>query len=284
MEYYIIWILNYVVSLATVKSSICITITRIASMKINLRYTVYALLTVTWASFLITFIGTLTYCQPVSAIWTPQLILSGQGTCAPVTTFIIIAHTATVSTILTDLALVVVPAIMLWNTQMKLQFKIQAFGLLSFASVASIITMVRIPYVNKFEGGTDLPCKTTPLNPIPKVSSANPRLTVWVAHIMLCSNVETGIGCIASSLPALRHYFRGAGEGSSSGGPSAMRQSNANLKSGTQQRGRKMGRMEDWEALDDAASDQSATPIHPYGITKTYDIEMSSMEKTDRDD
>jgi hypothetical protein len=162
MKYYIIWILTYVLALATVKSSICVTIMRIASTKLNLRITVYVLLAITWASFFITFIGTLTYCQPVEAIWTPALVLSGKATCAPVDTFVIIGHVATVSTILTDLALVVVPAIILWNTQMKRQAKLQAFGLLSFASVASIITMVRIPYVNKFEAMVDLPCKFLP--------------------------------------------------------------------------------------------------------------------------
>jgi hypothetical protein len=66
---------------------------------------------------------------------TPTLIISGEGKCASTETFLIIAHTATVSTILTDMALVVVPAIILWNTQMKRQAKIQAFGLLSFASL-----------------------------------------------------------------------------------------------------------------------------------------------------
>jgi hypothetical protein len=159
LKYYIIWILVYVFALATVKSSICITIMRIASQKMNMRITVYALLAVTWASFFITFIGTLLYCSPVNAIWTPMLVISGKATCAPVQTFVIIGHTATVSTILTDMALVVVPGIILWNTQMKRQAKLQAFGLLSFASIASVITMVRIPYVNKFSQMQDLSCK-----------------------------------------------------------------------------------------------------------------------------
>jgi len=37
------------------------------------------------------------------------------------------------------------------------------------------------------------------------------RLTifaVWVAHIMLCSDIETGVGCIATSIPSLRRLFR----------------------------------------------------------------------------
>jgi hypothetical protein len=184
MKYYTIWILIYVVALATVKSSICITILRIASNKLNMRIAVYVLLAVTWASFFITFIGTLLYCQPVNAMWNTMLVLTGKGKCAPVKTFIIIAHTATVSTILTDLALVVVPAIMLWNTQMKRQAKLQAFGLLSFASVASIITMVRIPYINEFSTMTDLPCECYSL-PLPLFLTPLTLNSLGCAHYAL---------------------------------------------------------------------------------------------------
>jgi len=68
IKYYLIWILVYVVALATVKSSVCITIRRIASIKKPMRITVWVLLAVTWASFLVTFVGTLAYCQPVRAL------------------------------------------------------------------------------------------------------------------------------------------------------------------------------------------------------------------------
>lgn len=68
VKYYVIWILLYVVGLATVKSSICITIRRIASINRRLKTTVWILLGVTWASFLVTFLGTLLYCQPVEAM------------------------------------------------------------------------------------------------------------------------------------------------------------------------------------------------------------------------
>ncbi|KAH5251997.1 hypothetical protein HBI82_039470 [Parastagonospora nodorum] len=263
MKFYIIWILTYVLALATVKSSICITILRIASNKVNLRISVYVLLAVTWASFFITFIGTLLYCQPVNAIWDISLILGGKGKCAPVKTFIIIGHTATVSTILTDMALVVVPAIILWNTQMKRQAKLQAFGLLSFASVASIITMVRIPYVNKFGGMKDLP--------------------FWVAHTMLCSNIETGIGCICSSLPSLRHFLKRDGSSSDSKGHSQKTRSG--LQTISQQRVRNIGRAKEdnWEELPDGSSDRSVALLNSKGIHKAQtfevDIEMEGFEK-----
>ncbi|KAJ4992077.1 hypothetical protein SVAN01_02398 [Stagonosporopsis vannaccii] len=278
LKYYIVWILVYVVALAIVKSSICMTIQRIASTKKALVYTVWALLAVTWASFFITFLGTLLYCQPVRAIWTPTLVLSGEGSCASVDTFVIIGHVATVSTIATDLALVVVPAVMLWNTQMKRQSKIQAFGLLSFASIASVITMVRIPYVNKFEGMTNL--------------------QFWVAHTMLCSNIETGIGCIASSVPSLRHFFRRNGEGSS--GPSNKRSGTGTqlvtVGGGSRQQRRLRdsfrnptdigfslstvhhGRAEDsWERLD-GDSDKSDAPIDPKRIyaERSYAVDIES--------
>ncbi|KAJ0326979.1 hypothetical protein COL5a_006535 [Colletotrichum fioriniae] len=135
LKIYIIWILIYVVALALVKSSVCLTIQRIITTNNALRITVWVLLGVTWASFMITFIGTLLYCQPVEAIWTPTMILSGEGKCSSVDVLIAIGHVATSSAIVTDLALVVVPAIILWGTQMKTQTKLQVFGLLSFASV-----------------------------------------------------------------------------------------------------------------------------------------------------
>ncbi|KAK1997560.1 hypothetical protein LX36DRAFT_657422 [Colletotrichum falcatum] len=209
LKIYVVWILVYVVALALVKSSVCVTIQRIITNDRGLRVTVWVLLGVTWASFFITFVGTLLYCSPTYALWTPSMLLSGEGRCGSVDVFVAIGHVATSSTIVTDLALVVVPAIILWKTQMKRQTKLQVFGLLSFASVASIITMIRIPYVNRFK--------------------AQENLQFWVAHTVLCSNIETGIGCIASSIPSLRRFLartRGtteaASKGSGSGTKSAL--------------------------------------------------------------
>ncbi|KAJ4410785.1 hypothetical protein N0V91_001713 [Didymella pomorum] len=271
IKYYLIWILVYVVALATVKSSVCITIRRIASIKRPMRITVWVLLAVTWCSFLVTFIGTLAYCQPVRSLWTPTLLLSGEGHCASAETFLIIAHTATVSTILTDMALVIVPAIILWNTQMKRQAKIQAFGLLSFASLASIITMIRIPFVNKFESQTNLP--------------------FWVAHIVLCSNVETGIGCFASSIPAIRHFFTTGRDGSSD--PTSKRGVSTAITGGVSSRRTKGrdphdtgfslatvgGRDKDaWERINDGASDKSTAPMNDKRIyaERTYTVDVEN--------
>ncbi|KAJ4379594.1 hypothetical protein N0V86_004775 [Didymella sp. IMI 355093] len=196
--------------------------------------------------------------------------MSGEGECASAETFLIIAHTATVSTILTDLALVVVPAIILWNTQMKRQAKIQAFGLLSFASLASIITMIRIPFVNKFESQTNLP--------------------FWVAHIVLCSNVETGIGCFASSIPALRHFFTNGRDGSTgpttkghvstvTGGLSSRRTKGRDPTDLGFSLATVGGRDKDaWERINDGASDKSTAPMNDKRIyaERTYTVDVES--------
>lgn len=122
---------------------------------------------------------------------------------------------------------------------------------------------------------------------------------------MLCSNIETGIGCIASSLPSLRYFFRGDGTGSSSG-PTAKRSvptNDANLTIGSpmpnQRRWRDSFRNtsgagfsrstvqgkggDSWERLTDGDSDRSDVAIDPTGIHKErsyrVDIEMKGMEK-----
>lgn len=161
---------------------------------------------------------------------------------------------------------------------------------------ASIITMVRIPYVNKFENQTDLPCKPHP-SPSPSKSKLT-FSTVWVCHIILCSNVETGIGCFASSLPSLRHFLPGAHDGSTD--PHSKRHvSSSKLITGNSTRARgggsyrnptdvgfslssvHHGRKEDnWERLQDAISEEGIDQGHgAKGIyaERTYQVDVEHV-------
>ncbi|XXG98626.1 hypothetical protein Hte_004951 [Hypoxylon texense] len=194
-KYFTIWILVYVHALATIKSSICITILRIAGTRMAMRIAVWVLLAITWASYLVTFIGDMLFCRPIEASWKPELVISGQATCAPMELMIGLSHTATGSTVATDLACAVLPGIILWNTQMNKKAKISAYVLLSFASMASIVTIIRAFYITHYN---------TPLD----------NLLFWVGHIALLSNMEIGIGCIASSVPTLRRLFVRKGDSS----------------------------------------------------------------------
>jgi hypothetical protein len=120
------------------------------------------------------------------------------------------------------------------------------------------------------------------LNPVLYVST-NARSPVWVAHIMLCSNIETGIGCVASSVPSLRHFLRRDASGSDSRGLS--QKSKGGLKTISQQRVRNIARAEDnWEELQDGSSDRSVALLNSKGIHKEQtfelDIEMQGLEKS----
>lgn len=129
MKFLMLWMLVYVIGLAVIKSSICATLLRIAGGNKLYRIAIFALLGLTVATFLVTFVGILLLCQPVSGNWT------GKGKCASMQTMIALSYTSTASTITTDFACVAIPGVMLWNTQMKPMKKVSVFVLLSFASM-----------------------------------------------------------------------------------------------------------------------------------------------------
>lgn len=172
----------------------------------------------------------------------------------------------------------------------------QEFGIGIDMNRASIITIVRIPFVNKFESQMDLPCKREPESQYELEIDTN---TVWVSHIVLCSNIETGIGCFASSIPSLRHIFQRELNNSSNN------TRNRHVSSGSKfltagdisrqpRRGSSFcnptdigfslstvhhGRNEDtWERLPDESSDKSDAPINLKSIyaKRSYAIDVES--------
>ncbi|KAH7363287.1 hypothetical protein B0T11DRAFT_329275 [Plectosphaerella cucumerina] len=185
MKYLMIWMMLYVIGLCLVKSSICFTTLRIATTMPTLRMAVYVLLGLTVATFVTTFIGILLLCRPVEANWDQSIILEGRGECSPMSAMLGLSYTSTASTIATDLACAVLPAIILWRTQMKLSTKVVVSTILSFGSFASISTMIRTPYIDHYNRPTE-------------------DLAFHIANIPLWSNIETAVGLIAGSLPALR--------------------------------------------------------------------------------
>ncbi|KAM0552365.1 hypothetical protein ACHAPJ_007925 [Fusarium lateritium] len=194
-KFYIVWITIYVVAVALIKSSVCVTLRRIASKSIPiLHYAIWVLFGLTWASFCVTFFGILTFCRPVEANWNTALVLEGKATCADTETLIGISHTNTATSIVTDVGCIVLPGVLLWKTQMSVKAKIQVLSLLSLASVASIATIARAPFISHYRQPTG-------------------SLKYYIGYIVLFSCVEIGIGCIAASLPALRiMYLRARGK------------------------------------------------------------------------
>ncbi|PSR79899.1 hypothetical protein BD289DRAFT_374923 [Coniella lustricola] len=187
-KYYIIWITIYVVGVALVKSSVCTTLLRIATQADRFMHiAVWGLLGLTWASFCVTFFGILTFCRPIEANWNTALVTEGKATCADTETLIGISHTNTATSIATDLGCLVLPGMLLWKTQMKWRAKLLVFGLLSVASMASLTTIARAPFISRYR-------------------MPNDNLMYYIGYIVLLSCLETGIGCIAASLPSVRSF------------------------------------------------------------------------------
>ena len=135
LKYLMVWMMLYVAALCLVKTAICVTTLRIATTMPKLRISLYILLGLIIATFITTFTGILLLCRPVEANWDMSIVLEGRGECSPVTSMLGLSYTSTASTILTDLACAVLPAILLWHMQMKLSTKIMVATVLSFGSL-----------------------------------------------------------------------------------------------------------------------------------------------------
>ncbi|KDN64345.1 hypothetical protein CSUB01_05137 [Colletotrichum sublineola] len=280
IKYLMIWMLLYIIALCAVKASICFTTLRIATTMPKLRIAVYALLGLTVATFLTTFIGVLLLCRPVEANWNQALIKEGRGECSSVTSMLALSYTSTAATIATDLACAILPAIILWQTQMKLSTKIVVSTILSFGSFASICTMIRTPYIDNYNRPLD-------------------DFAYHIANIPLWSNIETAVGLVAGSLPALRQLVtrhnstKGASKGT--GGSSGLHPSSAGLvtiggsggmNKSKARKGMKSkfevddGEQGDWTRLDeDTASDKESTvPIRGIRKETTYEVELSPFD------
>lgn len=134
-KYLMLWMLVYLISLFAVKISICITTLRIATTMPKLRISVYLLMGLTGANFVINLIGVLLLCRPVEANWDTSIIEEGRGECSATSAMLGLSYTTTATTIVTDLACAVLPAIILWKTHMKLSLKIMLATILSFGSL-----------------------------------------------------------------------------------------------------------------------------------------------------
>lgn len=128
-------------------------------------------------------------------------------------------------------------------------------------------------------------------------------MIVWVGHIVLCSHVETAIGCVASSIPTLRRMFNRSQEKDITG-PSSAQGSKSLITFGSKPIRRLGSRARDafhnptdtgssvaavhsqgrWESLEDGNSDKEDVlneESHPRGIRAeyTYSVELSQSPK-----
>ncbi|KAH7141016.1 hypothetical protein EDB81DRAFT_724386 [Dactylonectria macrodidyma] len=248
----------YCASLICIKGSICVTLLRIAVKKSH-RIIIWVTLITSCITTLIIIIALLAMCQPLASTWGAV-----PGRCAPTMVLTGLSYMVSAASVTTDWICAILPGFMLYKAQMKRQTKISITIILGLGVLASIATMVRLPYLKYY---------------------TQPRDYMYnVASIALWSVVESGTGTIAGSLPSLRRLLKNWVNFDSSVGQSPANitpftgTNNATVTSkvATAPRPHKglranMPGNRDWEPLDDASSSHK--------IYVHVDVEMQSMER-----
>ncbi|ROW10407.1 hypothetical protein VMCG_02064 [Cytospora schulzeri] len=188
-KWYTVWILVYLTGMVVIKSSICVTLSRILPPTHGkMRTSVWCLMSLSWASWCVSFFGVLLLCRPIEATWDKTIIAAGKGECGSTSNLVGISQTVTVASVVTDIGCTVLPGILMFKSNMLKSSKLEAFSLLSIASIASIATLARAPYLSHYADPTN-------------------DLMYYCGYMVIFSNIETGIGLFASSLPAIRRLY-----------------------------------------------------------------------------
>ncbi|CAH0031656.1 unnamed protein product [Clonostachys rhizophaga] len=194
----------YAATLVFVKSSICVTVLRIAAGRVYI-WTLRGLIILAVLMSSVGLIVILVQCRPVEAFWD-----SSKGTCMDKILPTILTYAASVSNVITDFVTATIPIILVRRLQMRAKLKLYAqlvmgLGILyvSLRPVdiytqnytwltptyrASIASIVRVPYSNAYLKPDDF--------------------IYQVSNIILWTVVECGVGILAGSLPSLRAFFK----------------------------------------------------------------------------
>ncbi|CEI70583.1 unnamed protein product [Fusarium venenatum] len=172
----------YAFTLALVKSSICITVIRIANERKYIRILqALIIMSVALSGFGVIFI--IVQCRPFEAHWIPS-----KGKCFSKVIPTVLTYAASVSNVITDFAVAVIPMLLVRKLQMRRKLKLYAQLIMALGMLASIASIVRIPYSNAY------------MKPENFVHS--------VGNIILWTVIECGVGVFAGSLPSLRAFFK----------------------------------------------------------------------------
>ncbi|PNP59533.1 hypothetical protein FNYG_14926 [Fusarium nygamai] len=182
LKFYFICQSVYCPTTVPIKVSICAALLRIGGTVPVYRWSLIAIMVVAAVSGIGTMIGIVASCSPPSAFWDPST-----GVCnAFVNTFA--AYFISACSILTDFALAILPAFMLWKIQLRRSIKVSVAIILGFAAFASSATIVRLRYLLALLDSQNF-------------LLGSGKIAVWTV-------IELGIGIFAGSLPALRPLLR----------------------------------------------------------------------------
>ncbi|CAG7564518.1 unnamed protein product [Fusarium equiseti] len=244
----------YSMSLIPLKCSICVTLLRIAVTKLH-RIIVWSTIIFTIVTMLYNIIAGFAACVPVTANWDRREICS-----LPV--IMSTGYVVSISAVISDWTCAILPVFMLYKSNMRRATKVSVSIVLGLAAVASLCTVIRLPYLKAFSDPHDY--------------------LYNVAYIVLWSTAESGIGIIAGSLPPLRKLVSSRFHFDSSTGSSPAQvtpfagTSRAIIisQSVSGARGTRRSKVgNDWEQLDNSES-ASSRNIHV-----KVDLELQYLER-----
>ncbi|KAJ4296486.1 hypothetical protein N0V90_006531 [Kalmusia sp. IMI 367209] len=188
------WQLSYALSIPFCKFAIASALFRVTNQKLH-KVILWVVVLLSSIVCGIAILSLLLLCRPWPATWNPTL-----GKCGDRAIITALSYAASVCTIITDLTCAIVPYFVLKDLQMPARVRYSLIGVLGLGVFASVAAVVRMPYFRYYSHTTDV-----------LYYSAN--ITIW-------SNVESGMGIIAASIPPLRRLFRCLAETIGSSGKS----------------------------------------------------------------
>ncbi|KAL2827277.1 hypothetical protein BJY01DRAFT_262074 [Aspergillus pseudoustus] len=182
----------YVCASAVAKVAIALALLRLAGQPVY-RVILQAVITVTVVSGLVFFCVLLFGCWPIS-YWWHRVDHMRTGRCLSGGVITGVGYLFSAITIVCDIALGILPALMIWWLQMTRRTKIAVGGILSLGAVASIAAIIRLPYLKHCYCRQDQTKKF--ISP-----DSTYQIAIW-------SIMETGLAIVAGSLITLRPLLR----------------------------------------------------------------------------
>jgi hypothetical protein len=111
-------------------------------------------------SAMVGFIAVVITCQPMAKNWDPVIQADTSiGYCMTGNIVQNLSYYVSASSIVTDWACAIIPCFIVWNLQMKRKLKISVAAILALGAVASVTTIVRLPYLSAYTAPTDAYCE-----------------------------------------------------------------------------------------------------------------------------
>ncbi|BCS27257.1 uncharacterized protein APUU_60305A [Aspergillus puulaauensis] len=180
---------SYVFTCVIAKMSIALALLRLTISRVHqaILWTVIGVSVVVGLAFWLTLI---LQCHPVSFFWHR---FTTSGTCINLNYLEGVAYLYSVTAVICDFILALLPIALVWTLQMNFRTKAALAAILGLGCIASTAVIVRIPYLHYYKDADFL--------------YATADISIW-------SNVEAGLGITAGSLVTVRslfRFFRGSG-------------------------------------------------------------------------